>query len=276
MSKDDVVVVCPVCEAELVLSLEGKGASRKRKALLGKMFRVPASERRLRRQVSPHSLGIVPGAAEEWREVRFTKPSRQPTVPGDVIVPLGQAIVSAVIAGVLAAIPVVRWGWDWVVIPAVGIGTLAAVWSWRLADLSGLLREMEEYLGQDLDGDGIVGPIDEVKIMVHQKAEANLDDEAVESGDQVRYVRLPFHSLHPQIFRAMPQDNDEGKWPRQWSRSGLQGVAGLSEPQAEQLLSAMREAGFLRWRGGNVNDPRGSELTPSGRAYIRRVLESGG
>lgn len=100
---------------------------------------------------------VNPSAAGE-PFVRET-PVRHPTRESDVFVPLLQAVVSAVViafvAGALAALPHLPQVVGWPV--AAFALVLAGGWFWRMAIVTGLLREVEEWTGLDLDDNGVVG-----------------------------------------------------------------------------------------------------------------------
>ena len=103
-------------------------------------------------------------------DLRMETPSRTPSIAADLLVPLGQALVTgALIAGLVAFVSK-RAGYDgdagalWVGL-ALFIG--AVTWFFLLVDTRRLLRTIENLTGLDIDGDGQAGTVRERYISVN-------------------------------------------------------------------------------------------------------------
>jgi len=204
-------------------------------------------------QAQPMAMGatiagsLPAGATWERRE-----PSRTAEMSGDVLVPLAQSGVTAVVGGVvglLVAGPV-----------AAGVaGGLAfgASWLLLLADHRRALWMVEKISGVDLDNDGQVGDPGQAKRVRVEVVENN--------GRQARilYVDLP-DSVNDidtltDVARALLVDGAN------LSRDGLSSV--LSQPQYNALAPALVDAGLaVRLRGNR------RELSAAGRAMFRELL----
>lgn len=91
-----------------------------------------------------------------------TSPVRPPSVHSDVLVPLGQAIVSGLFIGIAGATAArLLFNLDWSIVEPLGILLFASVaagtWFWRMGWASSTIERLEQRTGVDLDGDGQVG-----------------------------------------------------------------------------------------------------------------------
>lgn len=94
-------------------------------------------------------------------------PTRAPSLEADVLVPLLQATVSALVLTLAATMLV--WGMEWLPPwPFAGICfalTLAAAWLIAIADWQGTLWRIEERSGINLDGDPHIGKPPPVRLL---------------------------------------------------------------------------------------------------------------
>lgn len=102
------------------------------------------------RQYRRNRLG--PGVGAGALEITHTTPHREPNAGSDLLVPLGQAVVSAVVAALLAGVlAAVAGRGDTLRVVAVSfVGVLALAWLWRLGVVDSLLSVVERVT-QELD-----------------------------------------------------------------------------------------------------------------------------
>jgi hypothetical protein len=209
-------------------------------------------------------VGAVAGAMipEQWTEAYFQQPARNPSVAGDVIVPLYQSLASGVMAGVLVAIPTLAWSWPWTV-PAVStVVVTAAVWAWRLVDLVDLLRKVERWTNTDLDGDGKIGeaPVPVVKVETTVKDEhGNVQQmtfgEVHASEDQLRALAWGL------IMERRPFSRQE------WTTGPHKA---FTDPEFRKMRQDMIDEGLAQAAGDGAN--AGYRLTLTGRKFLNQYL----
>ena len=97
-------------------------------------------------------LGPGGGAAPAAVEIIHSTPHREPNAGSDLLVPLGQAIVSALVAALLAGVLAAIAGRDDAlrIVGGVFVVTLAGAWLWRLGVVDSLLHVIET-ITQNLD-----------------------------------------------------------------------------------------------------------------------------
>lgn len=171
-------VQCPVCGAWLSLNVVEKKPWLQRgvSSMFDGLTRQPSHvtrRSRMQKVVPNGAMGIVSGgmAEEQWQEITYEEPARTPTIQGDVVVPLGQAVVSGVIVAAIATFGTIRFSCPWWVPIFAGVSVTGIIWWWRMNDLSGLLRRAERYIGKDLDGDGVVGEPPEIVVRIPAEEE---------------------------------------------------------------------------------------------------------
>ena len=176
-------------------------------------------------------------------------PARVGDLRSDLFLPLGQAIVTALVGTIVGGI---LGGWRLGIV--VGGVMLATTWLLLLWDHRRAMWVVEYVTGHDLDRDGTVGEPDPQRVRV----------ELVENhraGRRIRFLDLPITEAGLRdVAQAVVQDGAA------FSRRGLSDV--LSQNQYEQLARAMLAAGMLVDVGGNKRI-----LSGSGRALLRRMLE---
>jgi hypothetical protein len=209
-------------------------------------------------------VGAVAGAMipEQWTEAYFQQPARNPSVAGDVIVPLYQSLASGAMAGVLVAIPTLAWSWPWTV-PAVStVVVTAAVWAWRLVDLVDLLRKVERWTNTDLDGDGKIGKAEPQRVTVetlHKDAQGNIErityDDITADEDQLRALAWGL------LMERRPFSR------REWTAAPHKV---FSPDQFTTLQDEMIDGGLLSPKGSGAN--AGYKLSLTGRKFLGQYL----
>jgi hypothetical protein len=199
-----------------------------------------------------------------WSEVTFETPGRSPHPVADVVVPLLQAVVSGCLAGGGVALGVAKLT-DVDPVLAGGVSALAVtglVWSTLLADSRRLLRRVETWVRQDLDGDGKIGK------------------------PEPETVRLEMHTQtdtgqHRTIFSDVPVDKAKFKvWvqgvvaDRSLALGSWTGSKGpFSRSEYDELMAFMDRARVVEWN--NPDSPRsGRKLTTLGRQALAAWLEA--
>ena len=197
--------------------------------------------------------------------VPTTQPGRGAALEPDVWVPALQgALLGAAVglgAGVIVLLlggPVVGlragqlWAWAGRIGGVCGVLIWAAATVWLVIDHRKLLWAAESVTGVDLDGDGETGQPSVVRVELER-----------ETGQRLKVVDLPVTDA--QLYAVAVAL----KTGASFSRPALvDGRHVLSQGQYHKLSKAMVKAGLARDLPGNVR-----ELSPSGRALMRRVLE---
>jgi hypothetical protein len=210
-------------------------------------------------QVGPGVLA-QPGATRE----RAT-PTRGQTKESDVAVPF---LKSAVYGGVGASLSLIIsvWGvltkgWAWYIPPTVsvtvGLCSFSLAWFLMDADVRRTLWQIESWTGSDINQDGVVGKPQTVRV--------ELTDRPARA---MRMIDLP---LPDDKLTLVARSVLHGG--RQFSRRGMSGL--LSEGEFAALSAAMLEGGLMCFRQAD-NPQSGYELTPSGRAVLRKLVGRGG
>ena len=176
-------------------------------------------------------------------------PARVGTLRSDLVLPLGQAIVTALVGTILG---VILGGWRLGV--AAGGVMFAITWLLLLWDHRRAMWVVEYITGQDLDRDGAIGKPEPQQVRV----------ELVEDhrgGGRLRFLDLPITEAKLRdVARAVLGEGAN------FSRRGLGEV--MSQADYERLARAMIKAGLLVDLPGNNR-----ELSAAGRALLRRVSE---
>lgn len=198
----------------------------------------------------------------DWLEYSIETPGRKPSAVADVAVPLLQAIISGVIAGIGASIGTAKLtDLDPALIgPVAGLLVTGAVWARLLTDSRRLLRRIETWSRRDLDGDGKIG----------------------DPGRQ-ETVRLEMHthtgSGHKTIFSEVPVSKAKLKTWAQGVTGGRSLALGswtgskgpFSRSEYDALMDAMDKARVVAWN--NPDEPRsGRTLTKLGKQALKAWL----
>jgi len=193
---------------------------------------------------------------------KFT-PTREPTVAGDVRVPLAQAAITAgAITLPVALLTASQSGSPWLPLSAFGL-TFTGAWLWLLADHRSLLRTVERITNRDIDGDGRVA---DKPVEVERRVSFN----AVELSPAGRYLRSRRIEIPRGDERAvceMAQGIIVGKafTQREWAHL-------YNRDEFDTLRNTLIQHGFAVWRD-NDNRKLGTDLTPPGRALFRALAE---
>ncbi len=193
--------------------------------------------------------------------VYSARPGRTPSPAADVLTPLLQALISGVLAGLIASGGVALFGWDWRVVPGVAALVLTGMWVLLLIDHRRLLWAIETR--QDFEIQPEPEPerperptaprlILEVK---HDGARRGFD-----------FLQLP---VTPETFQLWARAvlNGESLAINQWVGRGKQ----FSRGEYETLLAELERAGIVRLI--DVNNPQaGRELTRPGKAALRAAV----
>jgi hypothetical protein len=198
-----------------------------------------------------------------WQEVTFEEPGRSPSPIADVAVPFLQAIISGILAGAGAAIGAAKLA---NVDPAligsvVGLVVSGVVWSRLLVDTRRLLRKMETWTREDLDGDGVAGEpqTETIRLEMHTHKP---------SGRQTLFSDVPVSKAK---FKLWAQGVTGGRSLALGSWTGSKGPFSRSEYDA--LMDAMDRARVVAWN--NPDSPRsGRKVTRMGKAALKAWLEA--
>ena len=191
-------------------------------------------------------------------------PGRLAELRSDVAVPVLQAAAIAGALGLAVGIVAALWVgpgrdlaglelWAWsgrLAATASAIALLVAIVAFVLQHRKVILS-IEEWTGRDLDGDGYIGPPEPavVRVELNNKQQG----QTVIANLPISPERL--HALAVAVLRN----------GRPFSRPGLRGV--LTQTEYNRLAPLMVRRGLARDLPGKRR-----ELTPAGRAVLRRVL----
>jgi hypothetical protein len=185
----------------------------------------------------------------------------------DVLVPLLQAGVSGVLTGVSAGIVAVLV-LELEAKTAATVGAVSAlavtgiVWTFLLTDSRRLLRKIETWTRQDLDGDGSIGkPKDPETIRLEMHTQTH-------SGRQTLFSEVPVSKAK---FKLWAQGVTSGRSLALGSWTGSKGP--FSRSEYDVLMDAMEKARVVSWN--NPDEPRsGRTLTRLGKQALTAWLEA--
>jgi hypothetical protein len=199
-----------------------------------------------------------------WSEYSIETPGRSPHPVADVVVPFLQAVVSGILAGAGAAIGAAKLA---NVDPAligsvVGLVVSGVVWSRLLVDSRRLLRKVETWTRQDLDGDGVAG--DPGK---QETIRLELHDQTEPGGQRTLFEDLP---VNTHTFKTWAESVVNG---RSLSVSSWTGSGGsFSQSEYEDLMTAMAKARVVEWVNPRYKR-QGRQLTTMGEHALRAWLK---
>ena len=175
-------------------------------------------------------------------------PAREPTVAGDVRVPLAQAAITAgAITLPVALLTASQSGSPWLPISALGLSFTGA-WLWLLADHRSLLRTVERITQRDIDGDGRVA---DQPVEVERRVAFN----AVELSATGRYLRSRRIDI-----------------PRGDERAISTTARIYNRDEFNALRDALIKLGYAAWRDPD-DHKLSAYLLPPGRALFRALAE---
>jgi len=200
---------------------------------------------------------VIVLAVALWKQ-RGSAPLRPATKEGDVTVPLLQAIVSGLFAGLgtltATATAASSLGWDWSLVSlataTATVGVAWARWSGLLNDTRALLRKVEQYERID---DTPAQPEPARSLRVEFVSEAD---------NRIQYTRLDADAERV-IIAAMARRVV-------LSRRGVATLRGIGDDRARAILSDLEDVGLIAYPGAR-NAPEGARLTSKGRALARQL-----
>ena len=214
------------------------------------------------------------GAADmpqQWQAVEASEPARAASLASDVAVPILQSAFSGAVASAAAGMGAAWFlGTDPAmaarIAGAAGVAVLGLTWAALLADSRRLLWAIENLTGSDIDGDGVTGEPEPEPEPARLRLDVKHDGgERAGSWD---FLTLP------------ATEADFLTWARaalagqSIAQSGWTGKAGLfSRSDYDSMLGELERAGLVRWVDPQ-NKPQGREVSPAGRAALRRLVES--
>ena len=194
-----------------------------------------------------------------------TTPGRLANLESDLAVPVGQALAVALSVGLAGGVGTLLLGgpigdlagaelWTWAgrVFGLGTVGTLASTTAiFVVQTRRALLAKVEQWTGQDLDGDQVIGEPPTVRAELHDPT----------TGKQ-QFFDLPLPPSKVKALAAAVLHNGKA-----FSRPALKGV--LSQGQYHQVARYFVRRGLAR----NLPGRKLRELTPAGRAILRRALK---
>ena len=194
-----------------------------------------------------------------------TTPGRLANLESDLAVPVGQALAVSVAVGLAGGVGTLLlggpigdlyggelWAWSGRVLGLGTAGTLATTTAiFVIQTRKALLAKVEQWTGQDLDGDQVIGEPPTVRAELHDPT----------TGKQ-QFFDLPLPPSKVKALAAAVLHNGKA-----FSRPALKGV--LSQGQYHQVARYFVRRGLAR----NLPGRKLRELTPAGRAILRRALK---
>lgn len=250
-----IITKCPHCHNLIELAKAGQPAT-------GDGWRRIVTSEMHTTAAAPWS---TPGAAmpsTDFATYEKRQPAREPNVQSDVVVPMLQAGLTGLAVGVPSAALMGLLGYTTGQAMITGAGlALAAVsvtWLLKMDMHTKLLWLVESATGRDVNGDGTTGqppapPAAPVRVELAQ-------------GTKTRLIDLP--ATDAQLCAIAQTVLTGGTF----SRRGLAEI--VSETEYSALKSAMLAGGLLASKGTGTT--AGVELTPAGRAVLRRLVVVGG
>lgn len=193
------------------------------------------------------------------------KPYGVDSVKDGWIAPILQAFTTGLLTGL--ALAAVDWGLGLGLGWRVALSAVPVVWllAW-LASLRGWRNRLERLTGLDLDRNGYVGePEPEAEPQPPQRLEVKL---YTNGGRNMEVIDLPGPDLLPTFARGLLEYN------KPLTQTAWTGSAGpYSRSQFDELRNELIHRGLARWK--NPAAPaQGCELSPAGRAVMRRIIEA--
>ena len=212
------------------------------------------------------------GTAEGWQEAVYTQPIQKATRESDILVPFAQAAISGAFAFfcILLSIRLAAFYWDipggvWEYLTGAALlGALVSWAKWRglLDDTRSLLRRVETYINQDIDGDGVIGePVETIRLETFDR-----DHEGKLRAGQFATLPISEHQLI--LFARQVDSGARGLSQSDWT--GADGL--LTKKQHTQLMEYFERAGIVRWKNDKA-PAQGRELTMAGVAAIANIAK---
>src|SRR3990167_450552 len=195
---------------------------------------------------------------------KFT-PTREPTVAGDVRVPLAQAAITAVvIAALITMVTTPQHGTDWIRTAVITFSAiLTASWLWLLVDHRSLLRTVERITNKDINRDGRVA---DKPAEVERRIALN-SVEFSATGRYLRSRRIEIPRGDERAVCEMAQGIIAGKafTQREWAHI-------YNRDEFNALRDTLIQLGYAAWRDPD-DHKLSAYLLPPGRALFRALAE---
>lgn len=207
---------------------------------------------------TPFSFPGSPSTEPAWAEYERREAGRQPTVDGDVRVPLAQSVVGGVFVGLLAIPPTVILNWPWQVPFIASIVVSAVSWFTFIGEHRNMLWKVEKVLNRDFDGDGHKGEPIEHRTVI----EGRIDD-----GRNIQDLVLYFDDVPPEKVDLLFQAALGGQslCEPAWCGKGKP----FSKPQFVGVRDRMIETGLWAWVNPEAH-AQGVQVLANGRVLMSR------
>ena len=201
----------------------------------------------------------------EGADLEMTTPTRPAGFVSDLVVPLGQAMITGGMISGLVTFAASRTEYDGDLLAlwfglALAIGTVA--WVLLLVDTRRLLRVVEKLTGLDLDGDGVAGDPEKRVLEVHVN-----DGQGYTRIVESEWLGIDDDRL---IAFAVGISNGRGLTEATWGKDRAVFPEGINSFRA--FRSKLEEAGLISLVNPKASN-LGYEVTAAGRAYFRRVSQ---
>ena len=198
---------------------------------------------------------------DEFQMYEHLQPAREGNFHSDVLVPVTQAFITGVLAGLIAALLVHFFFSASLDVTAYTFGTafiliMAGVWGRLLDDHNQLLWRVERVTGRDFDGDGQIGEPtarepEQVVVVVRRPKK---------DGENVEFLHYGVNRTALEKF-ARAALHGESLAVNRWTSGG----APFSRSEYENLRAAMTADGLLRTEKGKT------VLTDHGREIFEQM-----
>jgi hypothetical protein len=194
-------------------------------------------------------------------QLEMTTPTRPAGFVSDLVVPLGQSVVTGAFVAGLVVFVLSEVGPSWEinglkVWAFLTLAISAGVWVVLLKDTRQLLRQFEKLTGLDLDGDGTAGEPVERLVIVN----AGREQEETPQQESARRV-----SQFAQFVSGLPS---RGTGLRGWEKD-------LSRETYQEYRDALIRLGWARWKSvkddGTPNERQGWELVKTAPEILARI-----
>jgi len=216
--------------------------------------RVPHARYTAERFYSGDGVSMPRASIEE-----FHTPARDASLASDVLVPVIQALITAMVSMMIVTPIVFAADLDWRFIFVAGGLALAATWLYLLSEHRRSLWTHERYENEPARPSAPSEPTQ------HKKPAIRL--EIREDKNRVRFAHLPV-DLERLSAMARAINNGRGFSTSQWSGSGKL----LSRSEFESLRDWLIDSDYAAWRD-DANHSLGTEWTSKGRSFWRGIAD---
>jgi hypothetical protein len=179
------------------------------------------------------------------------------------VVPFLQAVIGGVFAGSITAVIILATptlqASAWIPV-GIGLAVAGLTWAYLLTDHRQLLREVEEWTRADINGDGVIGKPETVRLEVKVQRSGG--------GPQHLFAEIPVKRA---AFDTWARSVTNGRSLAQSSWTGKRKP--FSKPDYEDLLALLAKARVVRWVNPEAH-AQGRELTRMGREALTAYLEA--